>query len=55
MPGVTGLWQIVGRAALEFDDRLRLDIVYIERRCLTFDIEILLRTIGAVFKQRGAH
>ncbi|MBP7113719.1 MAG: sugar transferase [Nitrosomonas sp.] len=55
MPGLTGLWQIIGRAQLEFDDRLRLDIAYIERAGLWFDINILFRTVIAVFKQRGAH
>jgi lipopolysaccharide/colanic/teichoic acid biosynthesis glycosyltransferase len=55
MPGLTGLWQIIGRAQLEFDDRLRLDIAYIERAGIWFDINILFHTIGAVFKQRGAH
>lgn len=55
IPGLTGLWQIIGRAQLEFDDRLRLDIAYIERASLWFDINILFRTILAVFKQRGAH
>ncbi len=55
MPGLTGLWQIIGRAQLEFDDRLRLDIAYIERACVWFDINILFHTIAAVFKQRGAH
>src|SRR5215211_2282856 len=55
MPGMTGLWQIIGRAQLEFDDRLRLDITYIERRCLRLDISILFRTVIAVFEQRGAH
>lgn len=55
MPGLTGLWQIVGRAQLEFDDRLRLDIAYIERASIWFDIVILFRTVAAVFKQRGAH
>lgn len=55
IPGMTGLWQIIGRAQLEFDDRLRLDITYIERRCLWLDINILLRTLLAVFEQRGAH
>jgi lipopolysaccharide/colanic/teichoic acid biosynthesis glycosyltransferase len=55
MPGLTGLWQIIGRAQLEFDDRLRLDIAYIERAGIWFDINILFRTIAAVFKQRGAH
>lgn len=55
MPGMTGLWQIIGRAQLEFDDRLRLDIAYIERAGIWFDIVILFRTVAAVFKQRGAH
>lgn len=55
MPGLTGLWQIIGRAQLEFDDRLRLDITYIERASLWLDINILFRTVLAVFKQRGAH
>lgn len=55
MPGLTGLWQILGRAQLEFDDRLRLDIAYIERAGIWFDISILFRTIDAVFKQHGAH
>jgi lipopolysaccharide/colanic/teichoic acid biosynthesis glycosyltransferase len=54
MPGLTGLWQILGRAQLEFDDRLRLDIAYIERACLRLDIYILLLTVFAVFQQRGA-
>jgi lipopolysaccharide/colanic/teichoic acid biosynthesis glycosyltransferase len=55
MPGLTGLWQIVGRAELEFDDRLRLDIAYIERASLWLDINILFRTVIAVFESRGAH
>lgn len=55
MPGLTGLWQIMGRAQLEFDDRLRLDIAYIERASLWLDINILLRTVLAVFQSRGAY
>jgi len=55
MPGLTGLWQIIGRAQLEFDDRLRLDIAYIERASLWLDINILFRTVFAVFQSRGAH
>jgi lipopolysaccharide/colanic/teichoic acid biosynthesis glycosyltransferase len=54
MPGITGLWQIFGRAELEFDDRLRLDIAYIERASLLLDLYILLMTVFAVFQQRGA-
>ena len=55
IPGLTGLWQILGRAQLEFDDRLRLDIAYIERASIWLDINILVRTILAVFESRGAH
>jgi lipopolysaccharide/colanic/teichoic acid biosynthesis glycosyltransferase len=55
IPGLTGLWQIVGRAETEFDERLRLDIAYIERQSLWFDINILFQTVAAVAKARGAH
>jgi lipopolysaccharide/colanic/teichoic acid biosynthesis glycosyltransferase len=54
-PGLTGLWQIVGRGETEFDDRLRLDIAYIERRCIWLDIQILVRTLTAVLVARGRH
>jgi len=53
-PGLTGLWQIVGRGTTGFDDWLRLDIAYIDRRSLWLDINILFKTITAVFEQRGA-
>jgi len=55
LPGVTGLWQIIGRGQTEFDNRLRIDIAYIERRCIWLDLKILFFTIPAVVKQRGAH
>lgn len=55
MPGLTGLWQIMGRAELEFDDRLRLDIAYMERASLWLDLVILFRTMIAVFQSRGAY
>jgi lipopolysaccharide/colanic/teichoic acid biosynthesis glycosyltransferase len=53
-PGITGLWQIYGRGTSEFDERLRMDIAYIEHRCLWLDFQILLRTPSAVVGQRGA-
>lgn len=56
LPGITGLWQIIGRGSMEFDDRVMLDIAYIERRSLWFDIQILVRTIlVALIQQKGAH
>lgn len=54
-PGITGLWQVSGRNELDFDDRLRLDIAYIRGRCLSADLRILLRTVGAVASGRGAN
>ncbi len=55
LPGLTGLWQIAGRAQLEFDDRLRLDIAYIERASLALDLVLILKTLVAVVRRRGAH
>jgi lipopolysaccharide/colanic/teichoic acid biosynthesis glycosyltransferase len=55
VPGITGLWQIHGRSNLDFDDRLKLDIAYIERQCLWMDIQILVRTVGQVFVGDGAY
>ncbi|MBA4376400.1 MAG: sugar transferase [Anaerolinea sp.] len=52
LPGLTGLWQIIRQDASEFDERLRLDIAYIERRSISFDINILARTVLAIFRQR---
>jgi lipopolysaccharide/colanic/teichoic acid biosynthesis glycosyltransferase len=55
LPSITELWQINGRSNLDFNERLRLDIEYIENRSLWLDTQILLRTVTAVFSQRGAH
>ena len=54
-PGLTGLWQIEGRKDLDFDERLRLDIAYIRNRSLSLDVQILVRTVGAIVTSRGAH
>ena len=55
VPGITGLWQIIGRGETEFDERLRLDVAYIEHRCIWMDVQILFRTVSAVYSLRGAH
>lgn len=53
-PGITGLWQISGRATLSFRDRVNLDVVYIKTWSLSKDMLILVLTIPAVFSQKGA-
>lgn len=54
-PGLTGLWQIMGRNELQFDQRVRLDIAYCRRRSVLLDLEILVRTVSAVLSARGAN
>jgi exopolysaccharide biosynthesis polyprenyl glycosylphosphotransferase len=53
-PGITGLWQILGRKDLPMHDNLQYDFYYIRNRSLTRDLSILLRTAGAVVSRRGA-
>ena len=54
MPGMTGLWQVSGRAELGFDDLVRLDFLYLERWSVFLDLTILAKTLPAVVWGRGA-
>jgi lipopolysaccharide/colanic/teichoic acid biosynthesis glycosyltransferase len=53
-PGITGLWQVEGRNVMTFDERLRLDVQYIRRRSLVFDVMLLARTVVVVLRRSGA-
>jgi exopolysaccharide biosynthesis polyprenyl glycosylphosphotransferase len=53
-PGLTCLWQIQGRSSLSFDEWMKLDMQYIDQWSFWLDIKILLLTIPAVFKEKGA-
>jgi lipopolysaccharide/colanic/teichoic acid biosynthesis glycosyltransferase len=53
-PGITGLWQVSGRANIDFDERNRLDIEYIRNQSFWYDIKILFRTFRCVLKRDGA-
>jgi lipopolysaccharide/colanic/teichoic acid biosynthesis glycosyltransferase len=54
LPGMTGLWQVSGRSELDFDELVRLDFLYLERWSVFLDLTILLKTIPAVGRARGA-
>lgn len=54
-PGLTGLWQVSGRSDLSFDDAVRLDLDYVDNWSLARDVEIMVRTVGAVLGHRGAY
>jgi lipopolysaccharide/colanic/teichoic acid biosynthesis glycosyltransferase len=52
-PGMTGLWQVRGRNATTFDERLRLDIQYIRQRSLWLDLKLLLLTVPVLLRRSG--
>ncbi|MDT4950264.1 MAG: hypothetical protein QOJ37_2859 [Pseudonocardiales bacterium] len=54
-PGMTGLWQVSGRSDLSWDEAVRLDLYYVENWSLGFDVAIIVRTIWAVLRGRGAY
>jgi Undecaprenyl-phosphate galactose phosphotransferase WbaP len=53
-PGVTGLWQVSGRSDVDYAERVRLDMEYINNWSLTLDFSILFRTIPAVLSRKGS-
>jgi exopolysaccharide biosynthesis polyprenyl glycosylphosphotransferase len=54
-PGMTCLWQTQGRSNIPFDEWMKLDMEYIDTWSLWLDIKILLQTVPAVLKTKGAH
>jgi len=55
LPGITGLWQISGRASLSYEEMIELDIYYIENWSAGLDLKILLLTLPAIFSKKGAY
>jgi lipopolysaccharide/colanic/teichoic acid biosynthesis glycosyltransferase len=51
VPGLTGLWQVSGKNKLGFNEMIRLDIQYAEKRSFLLDLKILLKTPYAVYQQ----
>jgi exopolysaccharide biosynthesis polyprenyl glycosylphosphotransferase len=54
-PGMTGLWQVLGRTSLPFEEMVRLDYLYVTNWTLWGDIRLMLRTLPAVLRRRGAN
>ena len=54
-PGITGLWQILGRKNLPLQENIHYDFYYIKNRSIVLDLMILLKTIPAVLKSKGAY
>jgi lipopolysaccharide/colanic/teichoic acid biosynthesis glycosyltransferase len=54
-PGLTGLWQVSGRSDIAYDERVRLDMYYIRNWSFWLDLQLILQTIPAVLRGRGAY
>ncbi len=54
-PGITGLWQVLGRNDIPFAEMVKLDYVYVTNWSLWWDVKILFRTIPTVLSKRGAY
>jgi exopolysaccharide biosynthesis polyprenyl glycosylphosphotransferase len=55
LPGLTGLWQVSGRSDLPFEEMVRLDMEYIERRSILMDLRIIAMTVPSVVLGVGAY
>ena len=53
-PGLTGIWQVSGRSDVTFQERLNMDIEYLNTRCTKLDIKLILKTFTKIFKKEGA-
>ena len=54
-PGITGMWQVLGRTRIPFDEMVKLDYMYVTNWSLWMDLRILLRTMPVVFGRRGVN
>lgn len=54
-PGITGVWQVSGRANIGFEQMVEMDISYASSRTLSVDISLIFKTFGAVLSGRGAY
>jgi lipopolysaccharide/colanic/teichoic acid biosynthesis glycosyltransferase len=54
-PGITGLWQVSGRSDVSYEERVQMDMYYVRNWSIWLDIQILMQTLPAVIKGRGAY
>ena len=54
-PGLTGLWQVLGRTNIPFEEMVKLDYLYVTNWSLWTDVRLLLRTLPAVLAQRASN
>jgi lipopolysaccharide/colanic/teichoic acid biosynthesis glycosyltransferase len=53
-PGITGIWQVSGRSEINFDERVKMDAAYVQKKSVIYDLWLILKTIPAVLSGKGA-
>jgi exopolysaccharide biosynthesis polyprenyl glycosylphosphotransferase len=54
-PGITGLWQVLGRTTIPFEEMVKLDYLYVTNWSLWQDVRLLIHTLPAVLRRRGVN
>jgi exopolysaccharide biosynthesis polyprenyl glycosylphosphotransferase len=54
-PGITGVWQVLGRTNIPFEEMVKLDYLYVTNWSLWTDVRLILRTLPVVISRRGAN
>jgi lipopolysaccharide/colanic/teichoic acid biosynthesis glycosyltransferase len=54
-PGMTGLWQVSGRAELSWEESVRLDLYYVDNWSVGLDLVLLWKTLACVVRGQGAY
>jgi lipopolysaccharide/colanic/teichoic acid biosynthesis glycosyltransferase len=54
-PGITGLWQVLGRSDIPFEEMTKLDYVYVTTWSLFTDLKLIFRTFPILFRARNAY
>jgi lipopolysaccharide/colanic/teichoic acid biosynthesis glycosyltransferase len=54
-PGLTGLWQVSGRSDMDYSERVELDRSYVRSWGVWSDFLIVMRTVGVMFRSKGAY
>jgi lipopolysaccharide/colanic/teichoic acid biosynthesis glycosyltransferase len=54
-PGITGLWQVLGRTSIPFDEMVKLDYLYVTNWSLWGDVRLMMRTLPVVLRRSGAN
>jgi exopolysaccharide biosynthesis polyprenyl glycosylphosphotransferase len=54
-PGITGPWQVSGRSDISYEERVQIDMYYVRNWSIWLDLQILIQTVPAVLKSRGAY